>query len=966
MIGKTLSHYKILEKLGEGGMGVVYKAQDLKLDRFVAIKFLAPHLSADKDAVARFIHEAKAASSLDHANIGAIHDIEETPEGQTFIVMACYEGETLRARIDRGGISVEEALEITSQIASGLSKAHELGIVHRDIKPANIILTKDGQAKIMDFGLAKLAGKTKLTMTGRTMGTVAYMSPEQAMGKEVDERSDIFSLGVVLYEMLTGHLPFSGEHEAALLYEIVHEQPDPISAHRGDVPEALQSIVTKALEKDVGSRYQKVRDMRQEIETCKSEFVGESTSGARRTGFRRSRGKSNRFWISLAVGAAIIVLGSIVVQRVRLWEKSLAAKDLSLAVIDFRDLVNPSDSTTSLGITTLVQVELTQSSPVHLVSPELLYDIRRRLFGSGRGSMAEDQVLAVAKKAGATFFLAGRIMGTVADRFVSWHLVDTKSGKSLGADKVRGNTQAEIADGIIAGIVPLLADRVGSKPRQSLSSAGTHMTFSEEAYGFYVRGLLALEAGREQDAISELEKAGAIDSTFALAYYQLAQAHIRLSLQPQGLPREYADKAWAHRSHLNNKDRMSLEAFRELCYNNIPGAMETYREILGRWPDDRGTLENLARYLFQYWYFEEALAISKRGLDLYPDAEIFAAIYENSLSNTGRTKEALEASLAYARKYPEQDHRGHIAQRYWEVGLPDSTEAINRRILLDRPGYWDCVRDIAYCCYARGDVSKAIEMLEQLLNRPDILNDQRLRILSQGWGPGLVEMPAEIGRFSKSFELLQEYRKYATASAAARVEIRLSLLKGDARKAVNLARRALEHSTTPVDSVRANLGLIEALVAADSLQEARSLLSEVLKGDERVLFAANKYLALLLRAVVCLAEKDPSGAFGAIHDCEKFAIPASGGGLSAYRYLETLAHAYRMSGQLDEAVRTYKDLLRIYGGHAISHYELGQVYEQMKRPADAKREYSKFLEMCSQVDEGWPPVDDARKRLAAL
>ena len=230
MIGKIISHYQILEKLGEGGMGVVYKARDLDLDRHVAIKFLPPHMVADEEATRRFTHEAKTASALNHPNIGVVHEIGRSDDDQTFMVMACYEGESLRERIDRGAVSFEEALDITAQVSSGLAKAHERSIVHRDIKPSNVLLTEDGHAVIIDFGLAKLAGRTKLTKAGYTLGTAAYMSPEQARGEEVDHRSDIFSLGVMLYEMLTGEKPFRGEHEAALLYEIVHGEPEPLGS----------------------------------------------------------------------------------------------------------------------------------------------------------------------------------------------------------------------------------------------------------------------------------------------------------------------------------------------------------------------------------------------------------------------------------------------------------------------------------------------------------------------------------------------------------------------------------------------------------------------------------------------------------------------------------------------------------------------------------------------------------------
>jgi Tol biopolymer transport system component len=255
MIGKVISHYKILEQLGEGGMGVVYKAEDTKLKRHVALKFLPPDVTSEPDAKERFVQEAQAASALDHSNICTIYEVNETDDGQMFIAMACYSGQTLRERIAAGSLAVDEAVDIAGQIARGLSKAHERGIVHRDIKPANIFVTSDGDVKIVDFGLAKLAGQARLTKTGTTVGTVAYMSPEQARGEDVDHRADIWSLGVVLYEMLTGRPPFQGDHEQAVIYSIVHHDPPPMSQLRSDIPAGLQNVVARAIQKERGSRY---------------------------------------------------------------------------------------------------------------------------------------------------------------------------------------------------------------------------------------------------------------------------------------------------------------------------------------------------------------------------------------------------------------------------------------------------------------------------------------------------------------------------------------------------------------------------------------------------------------------------------------------------------------------------------------------------------------------------------------
>jgi len=321
MIGERIYNYKILEKLGEGGMGVVYKAEDTKLDRMVALKFLPPHLAASEGDKARFIQEAKAAAALNHPNVCSIIDIQDH-DGKMFIVMEFVDGQTLRQKKD--SISFKQAIDIGIQIADGLAAAHEKGIVHRDVKPENIMVRKDGICQIMDFGLAKLVGNkskiSRLTKEGSTIGTVGYMSPEQVQGHEVDHRSDIFSLGVLLYDLFTGELPFKGVHETALLYEIVNVDAIPMSAIKPEIDPSLDGIVLECLAKEPSERYQSVAEVAKELRRFKREstrqratrttvtrqFKKSAISEARPVA--ESRKLSNRFlWPGLTIVLAIAV-----------------------------------------------------------------------------------------------------------------------------------------------------------------------------------------------------------------------------------------------------------------------------------------------------------------------------------------------------------------------------------------------------------------------------------------------------------------------------------------------------------------------------------------------------------------------------------------------------------------------------------------------------------------------------------
>ena len=515
MLGKTISHYKILEELGRGGMGVVYKAVDLDLERAVAIKFLPQHLSTDSEATQRFMNEAKTASALDHQHIGTIYEIGRTDDGQTFIVMAYYEGETLLERIDRGGMDTEEAIEIAAQIASGLAKAHEKDIVHRDIKPSNIIITKDREAKIIDFGLAKLAGKTKLTKEGSTLGTAAYMSPEQARGEEVDHRSDIFSLGSILYEMLAGEPSFKGEHEAALLYCIVHEEPKPLPIHKDNLPVDSQNIVDKALKKNANDRYQKASEMLSDLKSLLRKIESVTSPKEFKKSMKRSKLIATSIVILVVVTALILTVRHFIPRRL-----DVPAKRKMIAVLPFANLGSPEDAYFADGITDAITARLVRINGLGVIARQSVIQYKD----------SQKSIQTIAEELGVEYILEGTVQRerpsdpTSKVRVIP-QLIRATDGIHLWADTYDEEMteifeiQSKIAERVATELNVVLLDQ----DRQTLQAK---LTDNLEAYEYYLQGREYEERSIRQNdleiSIELFEKAAGEDPNFAEAYARIA------------------------------------------------------------------------------------------------------------------------------------------------------------------------------------------------------------------------------------------------------------------------------------------------------------------------------------------------------------------------------------------------------------------------------------------------------------
>lgn len=611
LIGRTVAHYELVEELGSGGMGVVYKARDLHLDRFVAVKFLSASWSRDADSKRRFIREAKAASALDHPNVCPVYDVDEF-EDRLYIVMAYCEGETLAEKIERCPLPVEEAVDLALQIVRGLEKTHARGIVHRDLKPGNVIVTTDGTARIVDFGIAKLSADTRITRHGAVMGSVAYMSPEQARVDEVDHRTDLWSLGVVLYEMLTGARPFRSTNEPGLLYEICHTDPAPPDALRPGLPAGLERIVERCLQKDPGNRYQNAGDLRADLEFLVS---GKKPAGFyRRVPIRRPRVTPR----CLASAAVALLLLAAVVTFVFNRDRFFPRSETVLAVLPFYTPDDPADQAFLSGLQEDLIGKLT-----------LLEDDRGSIWVIPSSELRSRDI----RHPSDAHFLLGttRVITLEVDRTadsvsVQLHLIDTSSPIPRHvADVTRSGHVgifSQLRDDLLFELIETMGLRVGSRDREVLVAGGSTNARANELYlegsGFLQR--LELEANIDT-AIALLERALVYDPRFASAHALLGEAFWQKYENTRD--QVWIDRALQSAARASELDRLSpqVRTTRALILDRTgrdEEAVREYRYALTLDPENAAALRGLGKVYADLQHFSSAIAVYQEAIRIRP------------------------------------------------------------------------------------------------------------------------------------------------------------------------------------------------------------------------------------------------------------------------------------------------------------------------------------------------------------
>ncbi len=550
MVGKTISHYRILEEVGKGGMGVVYKAEDTKLRRVVALKFLPQHLNLNDTEQARFLQEAQAAATMNHPNVCTVYDIIDE-SGQQCIVMEYIDGTTLKERMPAK--SVQEALAYAVQIGDALKEAHAKGIVHRDIKSENIMVDRKNQIKVMDFGLAKLRGAMKLTRTSSTVGTLGYMAPEQLQGGEVDTRSDIFSFGVVLYELLTGRMPFHGEHEAAIMYSIVNEEPRALQSLRTEISPELERIVRRALEKDPEDRYQHVDDMVSELRRLQKQTTRVVRPDQPQPASREERAKPARapvrwkkpLWLGLA--AAVLVAAA-------LWYFLPGRSDQTITSMAVLPFVNtggdPSNEYLSDGFTEGLINSLSRLPGMKMMSSSSVFRYKGK----------EIDPRAVGNELHVGAVLLGKILQNNDALTVSVELVDTKDNSHLwGEQYTRSLSDLASLQGIITRDLSNQLNIALSGEQQHLITQ--RMTENSEAYQLYLKGRFYwFKRTREglTKAVDYFNQAIEKDPSFARAYAGLADSYVVMGGYSFMPPKESEEKSRAAaRRALEIDDRLA-------------------------------------------------------------------------------------------------------------------------------------------------------------------------------------------------------------------------------------------------------------------------------------------------------------------------------------------------------------------------------------------------------------------------